>query len=125
MGKRTGNQIMHKMQAGITAYKSLLRLAAQHIRPVFTGTGQACQIAIVSGINTIDNTLFRIRQYSKHIADKIQLQFAGLATGHIQIQVFMLQFFISRHQLLEFHPKFFTASARIGSHIHHPFAGGN
>ena len=121
MGEGTGNQIVHQVQAGVAADESLLRLAVQHICPVFTRAVQTCQIAVVTGVLAVNHALFRIRQNGQHIADKIQLQLAGLAAGHIQIQIFMLQLLISSDHFLKFHTKLFTASARISSHFHHPF----
>ena len=112
---------MHQVQAGVAAHECLLRLAAQNICPVFTGAVQTCQITVVAGILAVDHTFLRVGQNAEHIADQIQLQLAGLAAGHIQVQIFVLQLLVARHHFLEFDSKLFTASARIGCQFYHPF----
>ena len=121
VGVGLADQVVHQAQGSVAADKGLAGLAAQNIRPVLAGALQTGQIAVVTAVVSVDDTLSGVHQGGEHIADQVQLQLAGLAAGHIQLQILLLQLVITGQHLLVFHAKLFTASASISRHIHHPF----
>jgi hypothetical protein len=121
VGVGTGNDVAHHVQRSGAANKDLACLTTQNICPVSTGGGQTGQFTVVTGVNVAVEAIFHGGQGGQNITDQIQLPLAGLAPGHIKIQIFLTQVFIPCNQLYTFHTKFFSTSARIGSHTHHPF----
>ena len=120
IGMSPGDQIVHEAQAGVATNEGLLNLTAKHIGPVFPAQLQTCQITVVSGIIAVNHAFGGVSEDRQHVADQIQLQLAGLAAGHIQLQSLISQIAEPGDQLLCFDTKFFSASASIGGHFHHP-----
>ena len=85
------DQIVHERQRGVAADEALLRPAAEHVRPEFLRFLEARQLAVVAGVDAVRDAVFRGLQNAQNIGDEIQLFLAGLAAGHIQLQMLGLQ----------------------------------
>ena len=85
------DQIVHERQRGVAADEALLRPAAEHVRPEFPCFLEARQLAVVAGVDAVRDAVFRGLQNAQNIGDEIQLFLAGLAAGHIQLQMLGLQ----------------------------------
>ena len=121
VGVGTGHHVEHHIQGSRAADEHLIRLAAQHIRPVPPGTGNTRQFAVIPGVHAVVEAVLRGLQYSQQAADHVQLLRGGLAPGHIQIQPLRLAGFVGRQHTAVFTFQFFPGHAGIGSHINHPF----
>ena len=93
MGVGLCNGIVHQSQAGVAADEAFLRLAAKDIGPQLLGSGDAGELAVVANIQTVGHAVGGGLQGGEHIADKVQLFPAGLAAGHIQMELLSFQLF--------------------------------
>ena len=121
VGIGTGHHVEHHIQGSRAADEHLIRLAAQHIRPVPPGTGNTRQFAVIPGVHAVVEAVLRSLQHGQKAADQIQLLLGGLTAGHIQIQPLRLAGFVGRQHTAVFTFQFFPGHAGIGSHIDHPF----
>ena len=121
VGVGTGHHVEHHIQGSRAADEHLIRLAAQHIRPVPPGTGNTRQFTVIPGVHAVIVAILRGLQYSQQAADHVQLLLGGLTAGHIQIQPLRLAGFVGRQHTAVFTFQFFPGHAGIGSHIDHPF----
>ena len=86
MGICLGNGVIHQLQAGVAAYKALLRLAAQNLRKQGLSGGQTVHIAVVTAVDAVGDKVLRLYQNIAHLRDHIQLLSAGLSASHVQLQ---------------------------------------
>ena len=121
MGVGTGHHVEHHIQGSRAADEHLIRLAAQHIRPIGAGAGDTRQLAVIPGVHAVIVAILRGLQYSQQAADHVQLFRRGLAPGHVQLQPLRLAGFVGRQHTAVFTFQFFPGHAGIGSHIDHPF----
>ena len=121
VGVGTGHHVEHHIQGSRAADEHLIRLAAQHIRPISPGAGDTRQLAVIPGVHAVVEAVLRSLQHGQKAADHVQLLRGGLATGHVQIQPLRLAGFVGRQHTAVFTFQFFPAHAGIGSHIDHPF----
>ena len=92
VGPGFGNQVIHHVQAGVAAHKTLLRRYIQHLCPIASGAGHTGQFAIVSGVHSVHHTVIEV-QSSKQTPGQFQLFQAGLSPRHIQGQSLLLPMF--------------------------------
>ena len=121
VGIGAGHHVEHHIQGSRAADEHLIRLAAQHIRPVPPGTGNTRQFTVIPGVHAVVEAVLRSLQHGQKAADQIQLLLGGLTAGHIQIQPLRLAGFVGRQHTAVFTFQFFPGHAGIGSHIDHPF----
>ena len=82
-----GNGVVHQRERGVAADEALLGLAAEDLGEQPLRRGQPRQLAIIAYINTIGNIVFGGLENIHNIADHVKLCLAGLAAGHIQLQL--------------------------------------
>ena len=121
VGIGAGHHVKHHIQGSRAADEHLIRLAAQHIRPISPGAGDTRQLAVIPGVHAVVVAVLGGLQHGQQAADHVQLLRGGLATGHVQIQPLRLAGFVGRQHTAVFTFQFFPAHAGIGSHFDHPF----
>ena len=82
-----GNGVVHQRERGVAADEALLGLAAEDLGEQPLRRGQAGQLAVVAHVDTVGNIVFGGLENVHDIADHIELGAAGLAAGHIQLQL--------------------------------------
>ena len=121
VGIGAGHHVKHHIQGSRAANEHLIRLAAQHIRPISPGAGDTRQLAVIPGVHAVVEAVLRSLQHGQKAADQIQLLLGGLAPRHVQVQPLRLAGFVGRQHTAVFTFQFFPGHAGIGSHIDHPF----
>ena len=94
-GVADGNQVIHQLKAGISAHKHFLAADPHHIGKQIAGLHQTFQVAVIAGIVTV---LGGVVVHFEQIHGQIHLMRAGFATGHVEFQVFGLEFGIALFQ---------------------------
>ena len=118
IGVRLGNNVIHELQTCVAAYKALLRFAAQYVGKQLLGRGQTIHIAIVAAVDAVADKVLGLHKNIAQVGDHIQLLFAGLAPGHVQLQPQCLLFFVVRQHSGIFRLALLSGHVRIFYHLH-------
>ena len=107
------DEVVHQLQAGIAAHEHFLGLDTEHIRKQDASLVQALQITIVAGIGAcVGGVIVHLQQ--THC--QIHLVRAGLATGHVQLQVHGQKLFVLLIQLCLFGSELLMIHLKIVCH---------
>ena len=112
-----GDQVVHQLQAGVAAHKDFLRLDAHHVAEQLTGLVQALKVAVVAGIGAgVGGVISHLQQ--PHC--QVHLVRAGLAAGHVQLQVHALKLLVLGLQRGLFSGEFVVIHCKVISHKYDP-----
>ena len=90
------DEVIHQLQAGVAAHEDLFGLDAEDIREQNAGFVQTLQITVVAGIGAgVGGVIGHLQQTHS----QIHLVRAGLAAGHVQLQLHILKLLVLLFQL--------------------------
>ena len=92
VGPGLGDEVIHHVQAGISAHEALLRGDVQQLGPVAPGAGHSRQLAVVPGVHPVGHAVVKV-QNIQQTPGQLQLLQAGLAPRHVQRQPLPLPLF--------------------------------
>ena len=117
MGHGSGHSVIHHVQAGVAIDNDLIRGDLGHSAQKLLRFLYAVQHAIIPAVHALG--ILQVRsavQHVHHSHGKIQLLCAGLASGHIQVQIQGLRLAVLRVQLCFQRQQFFLTHLTVRFH---------
>ena len=112
-----GDQVIHQLQAGVAAHENLAGLHAEHIGKQCAGLGQTLQFTVVAGVKAVVGDVV---VHLEQVHGQIHLVRAGLAAGHVQLQVHALKLLVLGLQRGLFSGEFVVIHCKVISHKYDP-----
>ena len=112
-----GDQVIHQLQAGVAAHENLAGLHAEHIGKQCAGFGQTLQLTVVAGVKAVVGDVV---VHLEQVHGQIHLVRAGLAAGHVQLQVHALKLLVLGLQRGLFSGEFVVIHCKVISHKYDP-----
>ena len=112
-----GDQVVHQLQAGVATHENLAGLHAEHIGKQCAGLGQPLQLTVVAGVKAVVGDVV---VHLEQVHGQIHLVRAGLAAGHVQLQVHTLKLLVLGLQRGLFSGEFVVIHCKVISHKYDP-----
>ena len=112
-----GDQVVHQLQAGVAAHENLAGLHAEHIGKQCAGFGQTLQLTVVAGVKAVVGDVV---VHLEQVHGQIHLVRAGLAAGHVQLQIHTLKLLVLGLQRGLFSGEFVVIHCKVISHKYDP-----
>ena len=87
VGVGLGNHVVHELEAGAAADEALLGSNAQDLGKELLCRRKAGQLAVVAGVDAVDLAVGGVAEHGEDAGDQIQLLPAGLAPGHVELEL--------------------------------------
>ena len=86
-----GDGVVHERERRVAADETLLRLAAEDVRPQRLCRRQTRELAVVAGVDAVHLTVLRGLEHRQNVRYEIELLLAGLAARHVQLERLRLE----------------------------------